>query len=133
MPVCWTTYPIESPVLVAWFGFPDSVDLVRRSRDEIEAETIAAVARIFHTTRRSLERRVRACHVHNWSRDPFTRGAYSYARVGGSGASKALSRSIEGTIWLAGEAYDAEGRTGTVEGAIGSGQHAAERVTGAII
>ncbi len=128
MPVCWTTYPIESPVLVAWFGFPDSVDLVRRSRDEIEAETIGVVARIFHTTRRSLERRVRACHVHNWSRDPFTRGAYSYACVGGSGATKTLRRSIERTIWLAGEAYDPEGRTGTVEGALGSGQHAAERV-----
>jgi monoamine oxidase len=128
MPVVWTTYPVESPVLVAWFGFPDSVKLVSQSRDEVESETIAAVARLFHTSRRTLDRRVRACHLHNWSRDPLTRGAYSYARVGGSDATKTLSRGIEGTIWLAGEAYDPEGRTGTVEGAIGSGQHAARRV-----
>jgi len=128
MPVCWTTYPVESPVLVAWFGFPESMELARRSRDEIESETIAAVARLFHTTRRNFERRLRGCHLHNWSRDPLTRGAYSYAQVGGSDASKTLSRSIDGTIWLAGEAYDPEGRTGTVEGAIGSGQHAAQRI-----
>ena len=125
MPVCWTTYPVESPVLVAWFGFPESAELVAKSRDEIESETISAVARLFHTTPRTLERRVRACYFHNWSTDPLTRGAYSYARVGGSDAEKTLSRSIEGTIWLAGEAYDSEGRTGTVEGAIGSGQRAA--------
>ena len=128
MPVCWTTHPIESPVLVAWFGFPESAELVRRSNDEIESAAIAAVARLFHTTRRALEGRLRGCHLHNWSRDPLTRGAYSYARVGGSDATKTLSRAIDGTIWLAGEAYDAEGRTGTVEGAIGSGQRAAHLV-----
>jgi monoamine oxidase len=126
MPVCWTTFPVESPVITAWFGFPESAELVLRSRDEIESETIVAVARNFHVARRTLERRIRACHLHNWSRDPWARGAYSYARVGGSDASKTLSRSIDGTLWLAGEAYDAEGRTGTVEGAIGSGQRAAQ-------
>jgi monoamine oxidase len=125
MPVCWTTHPIESPVLVAWFGFPESADLVNQSRDDIESTTIGAVARLFRITRRTLERRLRGCHFHNWSRDPFSRGAYSYARVGGSNAGKTLSRAIDSTIWLAGEAYDPEGRTGTVEGAIGSGQHAA--------
>ena len=129
MPVCWTTHPVESPVLVAWFGFPDSAELVRQSRDDVESKTIAAVARLFHITRRNLERRLRACHFHNWSQDPLTRGAYSYARVGGNDAAKALSRAIDGTIWLAGEAYDSEGRTGTVEGAIGSGQRAARLVS----
>ena len=132
MPVCWTTHPVESPVLVAWFGFPESVELVGKSREEVESETLAAVARLFHTTTRALERRVRACHFHNWSRDSLTRGAYSYARVGGSDASTTLSRSIERTIWLAGEAYDAEGRTGTVEGAIGSGQRAARLIAQAL-
>ena len=132
MPVCWTTHPVESPVLVAWFGFPESAELVDKSREEVESETIAAVARLFHTTTRGLERRVRACHFHNWSRDSLTRGAYSYARVGGSDASTILSRSIERTIWLAGEAYDAEGRTGTVEGAIGSGQRAARLIAQAL-
>jgi len=57
MPVCWTTHPIESPVLVAWFGFPESAELVRQSRDDVESATIASVARLFHTTRRNLGRR----------------------------------------------------------------------------
>jgi len=132
MPVCWTTHPVESPVIVAWFGFPESADLVLRSRDEIESKTITAVARLFHIAPRTLERRVRGFHFHNWSQDPLTGGAYSYARVGGSDATKTLSRAIDGTIWLAGEAYDSEGRTGTVEGAIGSGQHAARRAARAL-
>ena len=102
------------------------------SRDEIEARAIGAVAGSFHMSRRALERRVCACHTHSWARDPFSRGTYSYARVGGSGAAATLSRAIDGTIWLAGEAYDSEGRNGTVEGAIGSGQHAAQRVKQAL-
>jgi len=125
MPVCWTKYPIEAPILVAWFGFPDSVEMETRSRDEIEARAVGAVAGLFHMSRRVLERRLRSCHFHNWARDPFSRGAYSYALVGGSDAAATLSRSIERTIWLAGEAYDSEGRNGTVEGAIGSGHRAA--------
>jgi len=132
MPVCWTTHPVESPVLVAWFGFPESAELVTQSRDDVESKTVAAVAGLFHVSRRTLERRLRACHFHNWSQDPLTRGAYSYARVGGNDAAKTLSRAVDGTIWLAGEAYDSEGRTGTVEGAIGSGQRAARLVSRAL-
>jgi monoamine oxidase len=66
--------------------------------------------------------------MHNWSTDPFSRGAYSYVVVGGAGASKTLSRPVEGTLFFAGEAFDAEGRNGTVEGAIACGRHAAKLV-----
>jgi monoamine oxidase len=71
---------------------------------------------------------VRACHMHNWSADPLSRGAYSYVLVGGSDAGPALARPVDGTLFFAGEAFDAEGRNGTVEGAIASGQHVARQV-----
>jgi monoamine oxidase len=128
MPVCWTQYPVQAPVITAWFGFPDGLELSTLPAARIEERAISAVARLFHTSRAALARRIRAVHSHNWTQDPFAGGAYSYARVGGIDAPKTLSRTVEGTILLAGEAYDPEGRNGTVEGAIASAIGAATRL-----
>lgn len=129
MPVCWTHYPVQSPVITAWFGFPDALELSALPASEIEDRAVSAVARLFHISRKKLVVRIRAFHAHNWTQDPFAGGAYSYARVGGIDAPKTLSRSLEGTLFLAGEAYDPEGRNGTVEGAIASGVQAATKLT----
>jgi monoamine oxidase len=111
-------------------GLAAARDLVQRGVSVIvlEARTVSAAAHLFHTTPKTLTRRMRAFHMHNWTTDPFAGGAYSHVRVGGIDAPKTLSRSVEGTIYLAGEAYDAEGRNGTVEGAIASGRRAASRI-----
>jgi monoamine oxidase len=66
--------------------------------------------------------------MHNWERDPFSRGAYSYAAVGGSGAARKLARPVEQTIFFAGEATDTDGHSGTVEGALATGSRAARGV-----
>ena len=39
-----------------------------------------------------------------------------------------LAPPIQGTIWIAGEAADKEGRSGTVHGAIASGYRAANEI-----
>jgi monoamine oxidase len=70
--------------------------------------------------------------VHDWQHDRFARGAYSYARVGGSEAAKTLARPFARTLFFAGEAIDVEGETGTVEGAIASGRLAANKVSAAL-
>jgi monoamine oxidase len=62
---------------------------------------------------------------HDWSRDVFARGAYSYVLAGGTDAASALARPVRGTLFFAGEATDVEGRTGTVHGAIATGYRAA--------
>lgn len=87
-----------------------------------------ALARRLHIRPRRFSRHVRACYTHNWSADPFSRGAYSYVLVGGADATTQLARPIAGTLFFAGEAFDAEGRNGTVEGAIASGRRAAKQV-----
>ena len=132
MPVCWTAYPTNAPLLVAWFGGPDAEALGRLGREEIEERAVAALARRLHVARRRFERHVRACYTHNWTADAFSRGAYSYVLVGGSEAAPALARPVDGTLFFAGEAFDAEGRNGTVEGAIASGRHAARQVVRAL-
>ena len=67
--------------------------------------------------------------MHDWTHDPFARGAYSYQTVGGDQAPAALARPLRGTVFFAGEASDTDGRTGTVHGAIATGRRAAEEVT----
>jgi monoamine oxidase len=128
MPVCWTAYPTDAPVLVAWFGGPDAESLARLPRADIERRAVDALARRLHIGRRRFERHVRACYTHNWSADPFSCGAYSYVLVGGTDAATQLARPVAGTLFFAGEAFDAEGRNGTVEGAIASGRRAAKQV-----
>jgi monoamine oxidase len=127
-PVCWTLHPAHLPALVAWAGGPTGARLSGLTFDEWRDRAIAAVAKNLRVTRRRVESQLVDCWSHDWDTDPLSRGAYSYPMVGGAGAAKQLARPIENTLWLAGEAADAEGRNGTVTGAIGSGRAAATKV-----
>jgi len=73
----------------------------------------------------TLEPRVRAVYTHDWSTDPFSRGAYSYGGVGALAARETLQRPVAGTLFLAGEALAGAGLNGTVSGALTSGLQAA--------
>ncbi|MFN2385354.1 MAG: FAD-dependent oxidoreductase [Thermoanaerobaculia bacterium] len=74
-----------------------------------------------------LENRLARAHLRDWSRDPFARGAYSYALVGGAEAARQLARPISAALFFAGEATDPE-QNGTVSGAIASGRRAAAQI-----
>jgi monoamine oxidase len=130
--VWWTAYPLRVPVLVAWSGGPPAAAISRRKPEEIEAAALGALAKQTGLSRQRIASRLEGVWSHDWSSDPFSRGAYSYARVGGSEAAKVLSRPVEKTLFFAGEAADEEGRTGTVEGAIGTGLRAARQVKRAL-
>lgn len=76
----------------------------------------------------NLEDRLEAAYVHDWQSDPFSRGAYSYAKVGAGGAQARLAAPVENTLFFAGEATDTSGYNGTVHGAVASGYRAAEEI-----
>ena len=128
IPIWWTLYPVQSRVMIGWAGGPAAERLAGRSVDEIRDRAVAALAANLGVSRGRVERQLEACWTHDWQRDPFSRGAYSYALVGGSDAATQLARSVEGTLWFAGEAADPQGRNGTVHGAIASGRRAARSV-----
>ena len=132
VPVWWSLYPMQAPVLIGWAGGPAGLRLAGRSSSEIQERALAALAANLGVTRRRVAGHVVACWTHDWQHDPFSRGAYSYALVGGAQSARRLARSIKGTLWFAGEAADPEGRNGTVHGAIGSGRRAALSVTRAL-
>jgi monoamine oxidase len=68
-----------------------------------------------------------AAYAQDWHADPYSRGGYSYVVVGGSGARERLAEPVDGTLFFAGEATDAD-EAGTVAGALRSGQRAAREV-----
>jgi monoamine oxidase len=132
VPVWWSLYPMQAPVLIGWAGGPAGLRLAGRSSTEIQERALAALAANLGVTRRRVTAQVEACWTHDWQHDPFSRGAYSYPLVGGADAARRLAKSIKGALWFAGEAADLEGRNGTVHGAIGSGRRAALAVTRAL-
>ena len=89
---------------------------------------IECVSHIFGLRHQQVVSLLEAWYVHDWQADPFSRGAYSYIRVGGFDAPAVLSRPIENTLFFAGEATDTSGHGGTVHGALASGKRVADEV-----
>jgi monoamine oxidase len=124
--VLWTAYPGRWPLAVAWSGGLRAAELYRVPRHEALRSLTAQLARELGTTPRRLRQAIRRVWWHNWDRDPYARGAYSYVRVGAGTPAKVLSRSEQNTLFIAGEATEAAG--GTVEAALASGRRAARQV-----
>ena len=127
-PVWWTQYPLRSPVIVGWRGGPRARILDRLSPVGLTDCAVASLARTFRLPARRLHALLAGSWAHHWDNDPLSRGAYSYQLVGGSAAPADLARPLGGTLYFAGEATAPDGRSGTVDGAIASGQRAAQQV-----
>lgn len=125
VPTFWTPAPAHLPLLVAWAGGPrafaagaDPNEVVRAALQTLEtlfgegADPAGELAGYYY---------------HDWQEDPFARGAYSYALVGGSDSRRTLAEPLDGTLFFAGEASDTE-EAGTVTGALQSGIRAAREV-----
>jgi monoamine oxidase len=123
-PNYWTELPVRSKRVIAWVGGPRAIalsgvaeaDLIERARGGFEA--------LFNQpelARQEFEGGL----MHDWSGDPFARGAYSYVAVGGGDARAALAAPVDGTLFFAGEATSTDGQGGTVNGALETGERAA--------
>ena len=128
VPVWWTAMPARVPLLVGWAGGPPAERLSSLDREDLLGRALRSLSRQLGVSRQRLTSRLGGWWSHDWQHDPFARGAYSYSLVGGSDAARQLSRPTDGTLFFAGEAADAEGRNGTVHGAIASGRSAARLV-----
>ena len=110
------------PLLIGWAGGPKAERLGRLSEPKLIQEALSGVRGLFGKVPP-----VHAVLVHDWRRDPFAHGAYSYVLVGGRGARETLASPIADTLFFAGEATDADD-SGTVGGALASGERAARQV-----
>jgi len=118
-------------VVVGWAGGPAAIALEQSAAD-LESRAVSSLASTLDLDRRRVARHIVASFAHDWGRDPFSRGAYSYPLVGGADAARQLARPVRRTLFFAGEASEAEGRTATVHGAIATGYRAAEQTARAL-
>ena len=126
-PTWWTANPWRVPVVTAWAGGPRADALSELDEAGLVDRALDSLARALDVPRPRLEELIESWRFHDWRRDPFSRGAYSYVGVGGLPAQRALARPCAGTLFFAGEATEPE-EMGTVAGAIASGQRAARQV-----
>jgi monoamine oxidase len=129
-PVWWVSRPAPFPVVTGWSGGRNARALGQLGGAARVDAAVAALAAALGADGGRLRQDLRGGFSHNWLADPFARGAYSYAGVGGSEAGTALAVPIDGTLFFAGEATESDGQNGTVHGAIASGRRAAEQALG---
>ncbi|HLY92708.1 MAG TPA: NAD(P)/FAD-dependent oxidoreductase [Candidatus Angelobacter sp.] len=127
-PTWWTSNPLPYPILTGWAAGPNAAAHTGRSQDEIIQSAVQALARILEFDESKLRRQMTGAYMHDWQEDPFSRGAYSYASVGGIDAARALAAPVAETLYFAGEATNCDGYNGTVHGAIATGFRAAEEL-----
>ncbi len=127
----WTQMPLHGESVVAWLGGPRAACALARGRDALIAEALHGFGALLGAPE-AARRAFADGTLHDWSADPYARGAYSYLRVGAGRARTALTEPVAGTLWFAGEATVDDGSSGTVDGAIASGLRAAAQVRAAL-
>lgn len=133
-PTFWTTEPIDSNVLVAWLAGSRVDELSAAGVDPADASTVipsvlASLSAMTGVPHAQLAERLEGWLYHDWQNDPFSAGAYAYARVGHEDAPAALTNPV-GPVHFAGEATSVE-HSGTIHGAFESGERAAQAVLAA--
>jgi monoamine oxidase len=126
-PTLWTQLPVRANTLVAWAGGPFAERLAAKTSEECKALALACASKYFGDAQ-AVEDAFEIAYLHDWQRDPYARGAYTYVLVGGEGAREALAAPIDGRIWFAGEATAEGSEGGTVAGALLSGLRAAREI-----
>ena len=127
-PTFWSTLPLRSNVLVAWAGGRYAARMAESSLEQIAASALHCLGTLFGGGH--ARRHFSGSQVHDWQADPFARGAYSYVVAGAARARRQLAQTLVDTLYFAGEAADVEGESGTVAGALQSGERAAREICG---
>lgn len=123
MRTVWTQTPLRRPTLTAWAGGGAAERLGGDAQQHIAA-ALESVERLF--PRYDVAAALRASYTHDWQRDPYSRGAYSYVKTGGCGAREILAQTASPVVF-AGEACSVR-QSGTVAGAIETGYAAADAI-----
>jgi monoamine oxidase len=128
-PVWWVSRPAPGGVVTGWVGGLRAQALATLDEAARVSAALDGLAGALGVDPSRLREELRGGFSYAWESDPFARGAYSYAGIGGRHAGNELAVPIEGTLFFAGEATQSDGRNATVHGAIASGQRAAKQVT----
>jgi monoamine oxidase len=126
----WTQSPDDAPILTAWIGGAKAVEFAALPLDDMTERAIATLAHVYSRDAAELQNLLEGTFFHNWGDDPFAQGVYSYVSAGGMDAPAKLALPLQETLYFAGEATDTLGFTGTVHGAMITGERAANEILG---
>lgn len=127
-PTVWSASPVLEPRWTLWAGGPFAEKLLDCEADDLRLIALEQVAEMTERPLDLVRRQLVSLHFHDWQKDPFSRGAYSYLVPGGVADQKHLADPIADTLFFAGEATETNSQTGTVDAAIGTGLRAARQV-----
>ena len=102
---------LESSTLTMWAAGSAALGLLPEGRSEILRRALARLSAGFSIAPSAVARKLLGADTHDWTWDPFSRGAYSFARVGGESSKRALAQPFDSTLYFAGEAV-ATGKPG---------------------
>lgn len=125
IPVWWS---LQGDGVVGWAGGPAAVALQGSSRAALRAAALRSLAVILSVSQVRVRHAVLDCAMHDWSSDPFSRGAYSFTAAGQDDAAVKLREPVSDTLFFAGEATADGEEVGTVHGALASGFRAAAEI-----
>lgn len=132
LPVLWSDESGAPGRITAWVGGSKAAALGASSPGSVmEPMTELAceiLGKAFAVDRGVVRRQLVRSHHHDWSRDPFSAGTYTYAAVGGHDAPERLAEPLEDVLFFAGEATHFEGELGTVPAAMATGARAAGQI-----
>ena len=128
MPTWFPPRPFRDARLTGWAGGRAAEALLAPGEEGLLDAAVVSLAAALRVSRALVESQLAGWWMHDWSADPFARGAYAHACVGGADAWRVLSTPIERTVFLAGEAISDAPQAATVHGAIASGRRAASAI-----
>jgi len=127
-PTWWTTLPFREPQITGWAPFQCAERLSGKDNAFVAQCGLQSLSQILQVRLSNLEHLLEGAYFHDWQSDPFSRGAYSYGRVGADGAQEMLAKPLKPGLYFAGEATASPGSNGTVHGAIASGHRVASEI-----
>lgn len=127
-PTWWNARPDAAPVWSGWAGGPLAERTSALHGDALRDAALRSFAHAAGLSFDAVSAALADWYHHDWSRDPFTRGGYSYVKPGGLHAHRVLAEPLEGTLHFAGEATCGDGYNATMEGAVRSGRRAAREL-----
>lgn len=119
-PTWWTSMPDKLPIITGWAPAGCAERLSKQDEPYVLAKALETLAKVLDVEQLALKELLEVAYFHDWQRDAFSRGAYSYVGVGGDQAQEELGAPVDETLFFAGEATDTSGHHGTVHGAIAS-------------
>ncbi len=128
IPTWWTQFPSDLPMLTGWLGGPAALLYGDKPDDFFLDKAMESLAGIFSVSIQSLQNVLREHRIFNWKNEPWSRGAYTYSRIGFKKAKTIWRQPVDGNIYFAGEAYYDGPFPGTVEAAIVSGTETARQL-----